>query len=160
MTMANNGDNDITEMPAPTKLVEALRRTQSARVFVPPAVEEAILRAARNQLAPTRQPSRSPFAPWLRWSAFATACALLVFTVYQFTRPKSSSPDSRQPLAREDVNRDGHVNILDAFQLARQVESGAKPSLNSDVNADGVVDRRDAELIAAQAVKLEKGGRS
>ena len=61
---------------------------------------------------------------------------------------------------REDLNRDGRVDILDAFQLARQLQSGNDPGAGSDLNSDGEVDRRDVEIIAAQAVRLEKGGRS
>ncbi|MCL4785299.1 MAG: hypothetical protein KJ070_00695 [Verrucomicrobia bacterium] len=52
------------------------------------------------------------------------------------------------------------MDILDAFLLARHLQSGDKPELNLDLNGDGVVDHRDAETIAAEAVKLEKGGRS
>jgi hypothetical protein len=62
--------------------------------------------------------------------------------------------------AREDVNRDGRVDILDAFLLARQLQSGDNPGSSLDLNGDGVVDHRDAESIAAKAVKLEKGGQS
>jgi hypothetical protein len=60
--------------------------------------------------------------------------------------------------AREDLNHDGRVDILDAFQLARELRAGKKPAV--DLNGDGVVDERDADVIATRAVSLEKGGRS
>ena len=159
MTMDNDRDNNGKETPAPPKLVAVLRRSQSNRVFVPPTVDEAILRAARNQLAPARPPRRSSLAARLRWPAFATACVLVVVMAHRLSRPDSPS-NSGRAFVREDVNHDKRVDILDAFQLARQLDSGAKPLPNYDVTGDGVVDRRDIEFIAAQAVKLEKGRRS
>jgi hypothetical protein len=90
--------------------------------------------------------------PWLLWPTAATAC-LAVGLAYFVSRP------SPQQFAREDLNRDGRVDILDAFQLARQTQAGAN-SAATDLNQDGVTDRRDAELIATHAVRLEKGGKS
>jgi len=49
------------------------------------------------------------------------------------------------------------VDILDALALARAAQSERQPASNLDLNGDGVVNRRDADLIARQAVKLEKG---
>jgi hypothetical protein len=128
-------------------------------VFVPPTVDEAVLRAAREHLAPAKPHGRSSTARWLRWPAFATASLVLCAVAYRIIRtPSSSNPDSAY--VREDLNRDGRVDILDAFQLARQLHSGAEPGRDLDFNGDGVVDQLDANTIAAQAVKLEKGGRS
>lgn len=155
----DNNQHDNDEIPAPPKLVATLRRAQSPGVFVPPTVDEAILRAARNHLAPARPPRRTSAAAWLRWPAFATACVLVVVMGHRLSRPDSPS-NSGRAFVREDVNQDKRVDILDAFQLARQLDSGAKPLPNYDVTGDGVVDRRDVEFIAARAVKLEKGRRS
>jgi hypothetical protein len=68
---------------------------------------------------------------------------------------RTSAPLAGQRV--EDLNRDGRIDILDAFALARQVEHGEKPGRQLDLNGDGMIDRRDAELIAAHAVSLEKG---
>lgn len=156
--MATNRDNEPAGSMVPPRLIVAIRQSQSRRVFVPPTVDEAVLRAAKQRLAPVRRRSPALFARWFRWLAFATACVLLS-AGYWLTRPGSLL--NRAPVfAREDLNRDGRVDILDAFLLARHLQSGDKPELNLDLNGDGVVDHRDAETIAAQAVKLEKGGRS
>lgn len=157
--MATNRDNDSAESPAPPRLIAALRQTQSAHVFVPRTRDEAVLRAAQAHLAPAKPHGSYPITRWLRWPAFATACLLLCAVAYRITRtPLSTNP----PLAyvHEDLNRDGRVDILDAFQLAWQLQSGDPPGPNLDFNGDGVVDHRDVNTIAAQAVKLEKGGRS
>lgn len=168
----NNGDSntrrDGEEPKAPAKLVAALKEPSARRVFVPPSVDAAVLKAAREHLARSpapRSPSggeragvRGMFArllrPWILWPTVATACIALAGLAY-FT-----SHSSHQQFAREDLNRDGRVDILDAFQLARETQSGVKPAAIADLNNDGVVDRRDAELIVTHAVKLEKGGKS
>ncbi len=157
--MATNRDNDSADSAAPPGLIAALNQSQSRRVFVPATVDESVLRAAREHLAPGKPRNPSPVAYWFRWLAFATASLLLCAAGFWLTRP--GSPLNRAPaFAREDLNRDGRVDILDAFLLARHLQSGDKPELNLDLNGDGVVDHRDAETIAAEAVKLEKGGRS
>jgi hypothetical protein len=60
----------------------------------------------------------------------------------------------------EDLNRDGVVDMLDAFALARQLEPGQAPRPQLDFNGDGRVDERDVQALAAQAVSLEAGGNS
>lgn len=157
--MATNHDNNADDSSAPPRLMAALQQSQAPRVFVPPTVDEAVLRAAQAHLAPAKPRESRALARWLRWPAFATVCVLLCAVAYRITRtPSPQSP----PLAyvRGDLNRDGRVDILDAFQLARQLQSGDQPGPDLDFNGDGVVDSRDANTIAAQAVKLEKGGRS
>lgn len=154
-----NTRRDGEEVEAPPKLVAALREPPARRVFVPPAVDSFILNAARRHLAQPERKKFQFFRPWIAWPALATAClaivGLVVFTVFTTRRPSSL-----QTFAREDINHDGRVDILDAFQLARSLQSETKPAAASDVNHDGVVDWRDTEFIAGRAVKLGKGGRS
>ena len=50
------------------------------------------------------------------------------------------------PLRKEDVNRDGEVNILDLVAVAAKF--GQKDAGNADVNGDGAVDIRDLVLVA------------
>lgn len=152
----NHGDSntrrDGEELKAPDKLVAALKEPPARRVFVPPPVDAAVLRAARQHFA---TPERKRFfRPWLLWPTVATACIALAGLTYFISRP-----DAPQ-FARDDMNHDGRVDILDAFQLAREAQSGSKPEAIADLNHDGIVDRRDAELIATRAVRLEKGGKS
>ena len=143
-----NTRRDGEEPQAPSKLVAALKELPARRVFVPPTVDESVLRAARRHLEP---PPRSQFGwlrSWLPWPALAAVCLIVIGLVY------FKSGRSKAELAREDLNHDGQVDILDAFQLARDSRSG------SDLNGDGVVDGRDADMIAAKAVRLDKGGKS
>jgi Dockerin type I domain len=155
----NNMDSTKSNEPgadglseAPPKLQAALRQLTPRPVFVPPALDDAVLHAARRQLVRPRH-TRLPWLPlWLLWPSLAAASAVLALVVWTVHRAPA--------FARDDVNHDGRVDILDAFQLARQLESGARPPASLDLNGDGVVDRRDVEIIAARAVTLGKGKRS
>ena len=153
---ATNPRHDGEEPHAPPRLVAALKELPSRRVFVPPAIDETVLHAAQRQLAGPRRGAldRILFLRW--WPALAAACLLVLGLMLVLLRPLSSP--SR--FAREDLNHDGQVDILDAFQLAREVRSGTRPPSSLDLNGDGVVDARDAAVIARQAVELGKGGRS
>jgi hypothetical protein len=147
---------DEDNLAAPPKLVAALKQVHPARVvFVPVTVDKAVLNAARRHLTKPQGVGFRAIRRWVWWPALGTACALAALVAHFVFKQANMSM-----LAREDLNRDGRVDILDAFQLARELQSGAKPAAGLDLNGDGVVDRRDAEVIAAQAVKLQKGGRS
>lgn len=61
--------------------------------------------------------------------------------------------------AREDLNRDGKVDILDSFTLAKEIKNGGSLPASLDVNGDGVVDERDVNAIASRAVALGKDNR-
>ena len=153
---ADNHQPENERLEAPQKLVASLRRRAEKSVFVPTAVDEAILRAAERHL---RTPERMQ-PGWLRlvlpWAATAAAAVLLLVVVPHLR----SKPGANSSLAQADLNRDGRVDILDAFALARQLKSGATPSLQFDVNGDGKVDERDVATLAARAVRLENGGHS
>ncbi len=158
MTMnhgAPNTRHDGEEPKAPAKLVAALKEPPSRRVFVPPAVDRTILAAAQRHLNKPETAGFGFFRSWLVWPTVATACLALAGVIYFLNQPEAPAR-----FAREDLNHDGRVDILDAFQLARDVRSGTKLPANLDLNGDGVVDSRDARFIASDAVKLEKGGRS
>ncbi|HEY5911620.1 MAG TPA: dockerin type I domain-containing protein [Verrucomicrobiae bacterium] len=151
--------NGEEELAAPEKLVAALKRVPSRVPFIPPAVDGTVLRAARRQLAPRTSPTLFGFK-LMRWAAGAAVVCGVAIVLVQMQR-SSLNPFPGGAFAREDVNHDGRVDILDAFALARQLKTGrgaAPPWL--DVNGDGVVDERDVTAIAAHAVQLPKGGRS
>jgi hypothetical protein len=156
----NHGDintrRDGEEPQAPEKLVAALEELPARRVFVPPAIDAAVLLAARRHLARPRQSGSGALLAWLKWPVWAAACLAIICLVYVFMKPDGAA----SIIARQDINHDGRVDILDAFQIARELQSGRKVAVGLDLNGDGVVDQRDVEVIAAQAVRLGKGGRS
>jgi len=132
--------NDET---VPERLLAALGEVDKGRVFVPPELDSAILLKAKANLVRRR---RRTVLPWLAAAAAIVIAALVLFTP--------------TPKTREDVNRDGRVDIRDAFLLARKISSGQAIAGDWDLNQDGRVDQDDVAIIAVQAVKLTKRGAS
>ena len=150
-TPGNQSEDRDEALEAPAKLVSALRQFPGGKIFVPPTTDEAILRAAQAQLSPARKPRLN----WLRfapWAVGGTAGIVLLFLSLQ-------TPKLTPGFAREDLNRDGAVDILDAFDLAKKLETGDSEA-GVDLNEDGKMDEQDVGALAAKAVSLEKGGHS
>jgi len=141
----NDQRNDETE-PQAAKLAAALKKLPRERIFVPPYVDDSVLKAARKHLEHTSAPRWKGFGRWMLWPAFALL-VLVGWLAHTLTTRE------QEAFAREDVNRDGRVDIVDALVLAREIDAGRGML---DLNGDGVVDRRDAEVIATDAVKLTK----
>lgn len=135
-------------LEAPPQLVSALKEVSRREIFVPPYVDQAILKAAQEYLAPRAKARFGNFRRWMLWPALAAACVFVACAAWLLT----TGPH----YAREDLNHDGKVDILDAFALAREIKSSAHLSTTLDINGDGVVDARDVALIAAHAVQLKK----
>ena len=127
----------------PERLTAALAEADKARIFVPLEVDAAILTKTKANLSRRRKPT---IVPWLAAAAAMMIAAFLML--------------SRTPKAREDVNRDGRVDVRDALMLARKVSAGQPLRGDWDLNHDGRVDQNDAAVIASQAVKLIKRGPS
>jgi len=66
----------------------------------------------------------------------------------------ATTPAAKAVFAREDVNRDNTVDILDAFALARQIEGAQVVPAAYDFNNDGAIDRADVDWVARVSVKL------
>jgi hypothetical protein len=167
-----------------------LRQLPKERVFVPPTVDEALMKAARQHLS-QREKRGVGWFRLLQWSVATAGVAAAVFLAFPHAKERPSrsghqgagrSTISRSTKSdqgesepgesgvqwqsygvadvREDLNGDGKVDILDAFTLAKKLQVAPASDTRFDVNGDGVIDRRDVETIAADAVSLEKRGRS
>src|SRR3954469_8772141 len=138
--------------PEPTdenleRFARALRSgEENRRVFVPPTLDEAILKQARERFGASEK--RDSFQIW-RWLALVGVAALLALAIFIFPRAKPSA------IAREDINGDGHVDILDAFALAKSIEAGKGDKI-FDQNGDGKIDDSDVQAIASVAVRLDR----
>ena len=83
-----------------------------------------------------------------KWNSrvFTAAAALLIIAgVFSLSIPKLV------PMAA-DVNKDGQINVLDSFLLAKSLENQNK--LAADINGDGVTDFQDLSLLRSQIVEL------
>lgn len=145
-------------LQAPPALVAALKKQPPAQVPVPSAVDETILRQAKEHLQDRRKVV--PFHPSKRdqWLAVAASVTILGVALFLFTRPETPTPITAK-FAREDINEDGQVDILDAYALSLKLEEG-KTASTQDLNGDGVVDSKDADFIAQKVVQLTGGHRS
>jgi hypothetical protein len=157
MQTSNHQQPEDEAFEAPAGLVSALRNIPKETIFVPATLDESILRAAQRHL---RGP-QDLRVRWWRLLPWVAATALLVFLAVLPQLKKSGlTQTTGVAFVREDVNQDGHVDILDAFALARQLKAGAALPVQLDLNGDGVIDERDVAKVAADAVSLQKGGRS
>jgi len=146
------------ENDAPPGLIHAFRQLRPKRIPVPRSLDDAVLGAARRALnqAPDVESTASRWwavqnwPNWVRVPGLAAAGLLVVLFTFLLVPSR---------FAREDVNRDRLVNILDAFQLARELRSGAPLPSRFDFNGDGIVNRADADAVAAEAVRLKRSGR-
>lgn len=90
----------------------------------------------------------------------AAAAAVIIFA-FSLNLTQKPGPTTSQSLLGEaravDIDRNGRVDILDAFKLARHVESADHTDKKWDINGDGFVNSNDVDLVASAAVRLDKG---
>jgi hypothetical protein len=148
MAMNGHEQNEADEQQIPARLAEELKTFYAPQQVVPRRVDDAVLAVAREHLAGIAQ-SRGivRFPRWLAAAAVVALAAVLGSLLFSNRR----LPD----VAREDVNRDGRVDVLDAFALARRLQQGAAMDRLFDINGDGVVDQKDIDAIATRAVRLD-----
>jgi hypothetical protein len=123
---------------------------------VPPELDRAILSEARRSFAARRR----RWAIAQRIGAGLAAAAVLTIAVRVFVPAfRLSAPPSQRPQLAQaaDINRDGKVDILDAFIVARHIARGEALDPAWDINGDGVVDQKDVDLIAHLAVRADGG---
>lgn len=155
------------------KLEAELRRLEKDDLFVPGTVDEKVLGAVREHFAAEQLeeagPVVKPLAPgdvlfpskhtvnlrlkrarqWHKWLPLA-ASIVIAAIMFEFARQGRIRPG--------DVNRDGVVDVVDAFALAERVASGGRTSRTWDLNRDGRVDAADSNEIMARVVDLERSG--
>lgn len=151
--MMNQPDqNDKEREPkAGSRLGRALGGLRKESVFISPVRDEAVLAEANAHLAQLRL--RRQRAQWIALAACLVALAIVAQTMWH-------RGSNAEVYAREDLNHDGRVDILDAFQLAREIKNGKAQVKREDFNGDGKVDEADVEILAKRAVSVEKDGRS
>jgi dockerin type I repeat protein len=151
MQPTNDRGQDRLDLDAPEALVRDLCRLYSPDIPVPAARDEAVLSGARLPLARRRRPRRI-----LGWSAAAMVLlAALLWTGWLQNRDRTPEQASRTVVLLEDVDRNGRIDILDAFWLARHLRTGASLEPGWDMNRDGRVNEQDVDWLARRAVKLD-----
>lgn len=127
----------------PSPLGDDLRKVYRSSVPVPKAVDAALLAAAAGRAEKARRGRRQVPLGWrvTKWVGVAAAVVLALVIPAQF----SQGP---QPVVLAgDFNRDGAIDIMDAFALARAQRDG-----------DSTISRAEVDAAAARAVRLNAIG--
>ncbi|MFB0555697.1 MAG: dockerin type I domain-containing protein [Phycisphaerae bacterium] len=164
-------DEDLDLRISP-KFSEDLNTLFKPQFSVPSEVDRAIMDQVNRRLV-QRHWRHRVFRHVSIWR-IAAAAAVIIFAFSLNLTQKSGPITSRSVLVEAqavDIDRNGRVDILDAFKLARHIESAESTdkslSLVSstgqalqkqgwDINGDGLVDRNDVDLVALSAVRLDK----
>ena len=142
MNMENRKFDNEQKPVLSDRFTEDMRKLYSASVSVPPEIDRAILDKASQKL--TRPRRRLHI---LRWIGPAAAAAAIIIFAFVFTNQSTPA----------DIDRNGKVDILDAFKLAKHIQSESKPNIKWDINGDGFVNQQDVDSVALAAVSLNKG---
>jgi hypothetical protein len=120
-------------------------------------VDEAVRDAAWRECGTARIRRR---IHWWSKVGVAAAAAFVLFWFRGSWRPQPAPLPADKPIVVADIDGNGRVDILDAFALARRIESGNVSAGVGDLNHDGRVDRSDVDAVAMQAVRLNEGASS
>lgn len=166
MTDPNRPESPEDELPQ--DVVAALRTRYGPAGTIPEQRDEAVLQDAAAHLSQLSTPQTGKRTSqrsrhWVAWSAGTLIAAGLLIAVLPLAPQEpelrqsvvaTAAPEAMEELLRGDIDRNGTVNILDAFALARDVQTGQPLSDEWDQNGDGRTDRLDIKLIAQSAVTL------
>jgi hypothetical protein len=141
MSRENKKLNNEREFRLSDKFGKDLKNLYKTSVQVPPEIDRAILYKASQKLV---RPQK--YSHILRWIGPVAAAAVIIFAVIFMNQGTPA-----------DIDRNGRVDILDAFKLAKQIQSENTVNKKWDINGDGLVDNDDVQTIAYAAVSLDKG---
>lgn len=147
-------DEDLDLKVSP-KLSEDLNTLFKPHFSVPPEVDRAVMDQAHRRFVRRQRRSRL----FRRAGSIAAAAAVIILAFSLNLTEKPGPTTSRSVLVEAqalDIDRNGRVDILDAFKLARHVESAENTEKRWDINGDGLVNSNDVDLVALAAVRLDK----
>jgi len=134
---------------------EDLRTLFKPQLSVPPEVDRAVIDKSHQHFIPKHWRHRI-FQHISLWRiAAAAAVIIFAFSLNLTQKPGPTINSSFIVKAQAvDIDRNGRVDILDAFKLARHIESANRTDKKWDINEDGVVNGKDVDLVASAAVSL------
>ena len=151
MTEAKNHHHDPSEDELPDQLVSDLKRLYQVNFSVHEDVDEKILSAAQRTLEhdDRKTASRSIWKLAAKFAASGAAAAAVIIFVLLVILPRTGDFSST------DIDRSGSVDILDAFTLARRIETGELLKKEWDINGDGTINNLDVDWLAEEAVSVQ-----
>ncbi len=147
-------DEDLV-MRVSQKFSEDLNILFKPHFSIPPEVDRAVLEGAHQQFAQKHWGHRILRHISIWRVAAAVAVIIFAFSLNLTQKPGPTTSQSLLVEARAvDIDRNGRVDILDAFKLARYVESAGRAEKKWDINGDGQINSNDVDLVASAAVRL------
>ena len=146
--------DDNFDLKVSGKLKNDLDSLFKPRFEIPQEVDIAILNKASQKL--TRPRSGIRLLRWIGPVAAAAAIIIFVYISKDEFEVKKYKPAQTEVAASisTDFDHNGRVDILDAFKLAKIIQSETSVDKKWDINGDGVVNESDVDDIALVAVSL------
>lgn len=142
--------DDNLDLKVSGKLKSDLDSLFKPRFEIPQEVDMAILNKASQKLTRPRSGIRL-----LRWIGPVAAAAAIILFVYISKVPQSEVAQTEALVSvSTDFDDNGRVDILDAFKLAKLIQSETSVDKKWDINGDGLVNESDVDDIALVAVSL------
>ena len=159
MTKGKEHFNKDSDLRIPSKLSADLNALFEPHVGVPPEVDRAVMERVHKHLAPLQSGKGKRLRIHWGWRIAAAAAVIILAFSLDLTKQPEPTTDSLTLSKAQtvDIDRNGRVDILDAFKLARHIESAGRIEAGWDFNGDGLVDRHDVDMVAFAAVQLDKG---
>jgi hypothetical protein len=141
------------------KLSTDLKALFEPQIGVPPEVDQGVMDRANKHIVPLQSGKCRRLR--IHWGWRIAAAAAVIIFAFSLDLTKQSGPPkdqfSQSKIQPVDIDRDGRVDILDAFKLARHIETNGPTEKAWDFNGDGRIDRSDVDIVAHAAVRLNKG---
>jgi hypothetical protein len=172
MTEKNKHFNKDLDFGVSPKLSADLNALFEPQGGVPPEVDRAVTDRAYKHFAAMQSGQGKRRIHWA-WR-IAAAAAVVIFA-FSLDLTKQAGPTKQRVSMSKtqavDIDRNGRVDILDAFKLAKHIETAGPAERDPilqidrkmgtqkewDINGDGVIDRSDVDIVARAAVRLDKG---
>lgn len=159
----HNAQNQENDADLPDALAGDLAELYRTPVVVDRSVDELVLARAREHVATYRGRRRRTLV-W-SWGGAGAAIAAMVTVGALLWGLRSGAPSELTAprlvaTIKEDIDRSGRVDILDAFALARHIDAGHSMQSQWDINDDGSINRVDVDAVAQVAVRLPGGPQS
>ena len=151
--------DEDSDLRISSKLSADLKALFQPRVGVPPEVDRAVMDRAHKHFAGIKSGKGRLLRIHWAWRIAAAAAVIIFAFSLDLTKQTGPATDrfSLSETQAADIDRNGRVDILDAFKLAKNIESAGPAETEWDINGDGLIDRSDVDVVALAAVRLDKG---
>jgi hypothetical protein len=151
-------DEDM-DLRVSSKLSADLKALFDPKIGVPPEVDRAVMDRAHKHIVPLQSGKGKRMRVHWGWRIAAAAAVIILAFSLDLTKQPDTKTDSflLSKTQAVDIDQNGRVDILDAFKLARHIESAGLLQTEWDFNGDGLINRSDVDMVAYAAVRLDKG---